>query len=152
MLSCIWTTSTSERLMRLVGWFIWKYDDARTYKPQIFWIFQLFLKSNRNDMLSCIWKTSRSERLMHLVGWFIWIKKKVLQTATVSSFVIIRSAFRELLLARQMRLSSEERCCDFLLQTRQKHRDACHSLAPAVCHFVFRHRFISSKYYHHSDW
>ena len=34
MLSCIWTTSNkSERLMHLVCWFIWMYDDARTYKP-----------------------------------------------------------------------------------------------------------------------
>ena len=37
MLSCIWTTSNkSERLMHLVGWFIWMYDDARTYKPLIY--------------------------------------------------------------------------------------------------------------------
>jgi len=34
MLSCIWTTSNkSERLMHLVGWFIWMHDDARTCKP-----------------------------------------------------------------------------------------------------------------------
>jgi len=24
---------STERLMHLVGWFIWMYDDARTYKP-----------------------------------------------------------------------------------------------------------------------
>jgi len=27
------TGNKSERLMHLVGWFIWIYDDARTYKP-----------------------------------------------------------------------------------------------------------------------
>jgi hypothetical protein len=36
MLSCIKTTSNkSERLMHLVGWFIWMYDDALTYKPKM---------------------------------------------------------------------------------------------------------------------
>jgi len=27
------TGNKSERLMHLVGWFIWIYDDAQTYKP-----------------------------------------------------------------------------------------------------------------------
>jgi len=34
MLSCTERTGNkAERLMCLVGWFIWIYDDARTYKP-----------------------------------------------------------------------------------------------------------------------
>jgi len=27
------TGNKAERLMHLIGWFIWVYDDARTYKP-----------------------------------------------------------------------------------------------------------------------
>jgi len=27
------TSNKLEKLLHLVGWFSWKYDDARTYKP-----------------------------------------------------------------------------------------------------------------------
>ena len=51
MLSCIWTTSNKlEKLLRLVGWFSWKYDDARTGKPKLAEIF--FFPSPPQDKIS----------------------------------------------------------------------------------------------------